>query len=74
MPRYTVLIVDDEEEFREMTVKRLNKRDLECESASNGDTALEMVAKKKYDVILLDVKMPGEMALRSCVKLKKCLH
>ena len=37
MARYTVLIVDDEEEFREMTVKRLNKRDLACESAANGD-------------------------------------
>ncbi len=71
MSRYTVLIVDDEEEFREMTVKRLNKRDLECESASNGDIALEMVAKKNYDVILLDVKMPGKDGIETLREIKK---
>lgn len=46
MALYSVLIVDDEEEFREMTSKRLIKRDLECECAPDGDTALEMIAKK----------------------------
>jgi DNA-binding NtrC family response regulator len=71
MPRYTVLIVDDEKEFREMTVKRLSKRDLECESAPDGDTALDMVAKKKYDVILLDVKMPGRDGIEILREIKK---
>ena len=71
MPRYTVLIVDDEEEFREMTSKRLNKRDIACESAPNGDVALEMVAKKNYDVILLDVKMPGRDGIEILREIKK---
>jgi DNA-binding NtrC family response regulator len=71
MPRYTVLIVDDEEEFREITVKRLNKRDLECESAANGDIALAMIAKKNYDVILLDVKMPGKDGIEVLREIKK---
>ena len=71
MSRYTVLIVDDEEEFREMAVTRLNKRDLECESASDGDTALEMIAKKNYDVVLLDVKMPGRDGIETLREIKK---
>ncbi len=71
MSLYTVLIVDDEEEFREMTVKRLSKRDLECESAQDGDTALEMIAKKNYDVVLLDVKMPGRDGIETLREIKR---
>ena len=71
MSLYTVLIVDDEEEFREMTVKRLSKRDLECDSAPDGDAALEMVAKKNYDVVLLDVKMPGRDGIETLREIKK---
>ena len=71
MALYTVLIVDDEEEFREMTTKRLTKRDLECESAPDGDTALEMIAKKNYDVVLLDVKMPGRDGIETLREIKR---
>ncbi len=71
MPLYTVLIVDDEEEFREMTVKRLSKRDINCESAPDGDTALKMIAQKNYDVILLDVKMPGRDGIEILREIKK---
>ena len=71
MALYTVLIVDDEEEFREMTVKRLSKRDLECDSAPDGDTALEMMTKKNYDVVLLDVKMPGRDGIETLREIKR---
>jgi DNA-binding response OmpR family regulator len=71
MPLYTVLIVDDEEEFREMIVKRLSKRDLECESAPDGDTALERIAQKNYDVVLLDVKMPGRDGIETLREIKR---
>jgi DNA-binding NtrC family response regulator len=71
VPQYSVLIVDDEDEFREITLKTLSKRDLECESAPDGDTALEMVAKKNYDVVLLDVKMPGRDGIETLREIKK---
>ncbi|WP_319587342.1 response regulator [uncultured Desulfobulbus sp.] len=71
MSLFSVLIVDDEEEFREMTVKRLSKRDLECESAPEGETALEMIAKKNYDVVLLDVKMPGRDGIEILREIKR---
>ncbi len=71
MARYAVLIVDDEEEFREMTGKRLTKRGLFCESAANGDIALEMIAAKQYDVVLLDVKMPGRDGIEILREIKK---
>ena len=59
MALFNVLIVDDEEEFRDMTIKRLNRRNLQCEGAENGEQALECIKKGDFDVILLDVKMPG---------------
>jgi Response regulator containing CheY-like receiver, AAA-type ATPase, and DNA-binding domains len=54
-----------------MTVKRLSKRDLECDSAPDGDTALEMITKKNYDVVLLDVKMPGKDGIETLREIKR---
>ncbi len=54
MTLFTVLIVDDEREFREMTQKRLAKRDIHCECAENGEKALERIMEKDdIDVVLL---------------------
>jgi len=58
MREFNVLVVDDEEEFRELTIKRLNKRGLNALGAENGIKALEMIESHRIDVILLDVKMP----------------
>ena len=58
MNEFNVLVVDDEEEFREMTIKRLAKRGLHAEGAESGPKALEILEKSRIDVVLLDVKMP----------------
>ena len=59
MRKFTVLIVDDEEEFRDLTGKRLKKRGLDVYLAESGQEALETLKKNPVDVVLLDVKMPG---------------
>ena len=59
MREFTVLVVDDEEEFREMMVKRLNKKGLVALDADSGQAALDLLEAKRIDVVLLDVKMPG---------------
>jgi DNA-binding response OmpR family regulator len=71
MPLYTVLIVDDEEEFRSITAKRLKERDVACECAPDGDTALNMISTKSYDVVLLDVKMPGRDGIETLREIKR---
>lgn len=58
MNEFCVLVVDDEEEFREVTSKRLAKRGLTVMGAESGVKALEMLEKHRIDVVLLDVKMP----------------
>ncbi|MDL2285875.1 response regulator [Desulfococcaceae bacterium OttesenSCG-928-F15] len=68
-----VLVVDDEDDFRETVVKRLNARKLVAEGAASGVKALQVLEDKDFDVIVLDVKMPdmdGIETLRHVKKLK----
>jgi DNA-binding NtrC family response regulator len=53
-----VMLVDDETEFLETLVKRLQKRKLDVVSASSGAEALRILEEKPLDVVVLDVKMP----------------
>ncbi|HNS96570.1 MAG TPA: response regulator [Polyangiaceae bacterium] len=54
-----VLLVDDEEELVETIAERLELRGIVAETVTNGEEALQRVLEKPFDVVLLDVKMPG---------------
>ncbi len=54
-----LLIVDDETQFLEAIAKRLRKRGLEVHTASNGPDAIALAGREKFDIALLDLKMPG---------------
>lgn len=56
-----ILIVDDQEEVRELVEVTLNIGDYEISQAENGVTALEIARRELPDLILLDVQMPGDM-------------
>jgi len=56
---FNVLVVDDEQEFLDITVKRLEKRGLKVQGAESGEKALQILLHSSTDVVLLDVKMPG---------------
>jgi DNA-binding NtrC family response regulator len=59
MEEFTVLVVDDEVDFRELLAKRLRKRNLNVLVAGDADEALRLLAEKPVDVVVLDVRMPG---------------
>ena len=72
MHYFNVLIVDDEEDFLETIIKRLNKRQVDASGARSGEEALELLKEKTFDVIILDVKMPGGMdGIEALRKIKK---
>lgn len=60
---FNVLLVDDEPDFLHPLVKRLVRRNLNVESAGNGQEAINIINNKPVDVVVLDVKMPGMSGL-----------
>ena len=68
---FKVLLVDDELEFLETLVKRLTKRGLNITMASSGEEALAVIREKKFDVSVLDVRMPGMDGIETLREMKK---
>jgi DNA-binding NtrC family response regulator len=68
------LVVDDEVDFLDTLVSRLKKRNLEATGVPSGEEALELLKKRIFDVVILDIKMPGGMdgieALREMKKIQ----
>ena len=54
-----LLFVDDEEELVSAVVERLEIRGIDGVGVTSGDEALQLLQREHFDVVLLDVKMPG---------------
>ena len=59
-----VLIVDDEAAFGEALAFRLETRGVPCQCAICGDDALLAIAQNQFEVVLLDIAMPGMHGLK----------
>lgn len=59
MRTYKVLVVDDEGDFLETIVNRLNKRGICAKGVLSGKEALGILENEDFDLVILDVKMPG---------------
>ncbi|MEK6758460.1 MAG: sigma-54 dependent transcriptional regulator [Deltaproteobacteria bacterium] len=55
----SVLLVEDEEYIRENLSEILGMHGYHVEVAANGETGVEMVRKKDYDIVLTDLRLPG---------------
>jgi two-component system NtrC family sensor kinase len=66
-----LLLVDDEEYFRQTLAKRLSKRGMTIEQVATGEACLAVLEKNSPDVILLDVKMPGMDGIETLHQIKK---
>lgn len=54
-----LLIVDDEERFLQTLAKRLGMRDFDVTAVTSGEDAVERARQERYDLALVDLKMPG---------------
>jgi DNA-binding NtrC family response regulator len=68
---FSVLLVDDEEDFRSTLIKRLAKRKIDIAGASGGEEALAMMRENPRDIVVLDVKMPGMDGIETLTAIKK---
>ena len=63
MAQPTILVADDEPAMMQMMVRRLVRQGYEPDQAEDGRAALECIEKKKYDLIVTDIYMPGVTGL-----------
>jgi two-component system cell cycle response regulator len=66
-----VLLVDDNEQNLELLLAYLEELGCELRTAADGLEALEDLAKKRPDLVLLDVMMPRMSGFQVCSKIKK---
>lgn len=66
-----ILIVDDNPEIREIIQILLTGEGFEVRSADDGHSALLLLEEQDFDLIILDIMMPGLNGYQTCLKLRE---
>src|SRR6059036_1932402 len=66
-----VLVVDDDDGFRVVMQRRLTASRHQVECVPNGEAALERLAARAFDVVLLDLRMPGLGGLETLKRIRE---
>ena len=53
-----ILIVEDEQDIRDLLIFNLQKEGFKVDSVDNGDSALSLIRKSNFDLVLLDLMLP----------------
>jgi DNA-binding NtrC family response regulator len=61
MHYFSMLVVDDEKDFLETLVNRLRLRGVDAEGVNSAEEALKLIEEKPFDVVVMDIEMPGGM-------------
>ncbi len=67
----SILIVDDEAAIRELLKYNLEKEGYKVTSASDGEHALNLMDKSKFNLVILDLMLPGINGLEVCRKMRQ---
>ncbi len=65
-----ILVVDDNELFRDSIVETLHRLGYTIEAAQDGPNALQLIARTSYDLVISDMKMPGMSGIELLEKIK----
>jgi len=71
MDQVRILVVDDDEALRSVLSNELKNEGYIVETAADGDEAIEIVKQRKFDLALLDIKMPHVDGFQVLQYLKK---
>ena len=66
----SILLVDDESEFRHMLERALVRAGYQVEAAENGEVALEVLRREPIDVVVTDLVMPEKEGLETITEMK----
>ena len=67
----SVLVVEDNKINQMITKKILEKNNMVCKVADNGIDAIEMIKAENFDVILMDIHMPGISGIEATQKIRE---
>jgi DNA-binding NtrC family response regulator len=65
-----LLLVDDDPDFRESVARRFVRRGFKVQEATHGEQALQLASLRQFDVIVLDMVMPGLSGIQVLEQLK----
>ena len=68
---HKILVVDDQADIRQSLQGVLEDEDYQVSSAASGEACLEMLHKQEFDVVLLDVWLPGMDGLETLQKIRE---
>lgn len=66
-----ILVVEDNKINQMITRKILEKRKIKCQVADNGMDAIKMVETNEFDVVLMDIHMPGISGIEATQEIRK---
>ena len=66
-----LLVVEDEKKLCEMIAKSLHQAGYEVDTCHDGDAALDMIYEEMYDLIILDLNLPGMDGMEILRELRK---
>jgi CheY-like chemotaxis protein len=66
-----ILLVDDEEHIRLLFKEELEEEGYSIDIASNGFEALQKLKDRRFDLVVLDIKMPGMDGIQTLNEIKK---
>jgi two-component system KDP operon response regulator KdpE len=61
-----ILVVDDDPQIRRVMRVTLTGQSYEVDDATTGETALERLRERRFDLVLLDINMPGMGGIETC--------
>lgn len=67
----TILVVEDEEDLRNIVIYNLNREGYETVGVESGEEGLELAISQKPDLIILDLMLPGMSGMDVCRQIKQ---
>ncbi len=70
-PRPVVLVVEDEQNIRELVCLHLGLESYECVPSGDGEDALKLARARRFDLVILDLMLPGLDGVTVCRALRR---
>ncbi len=66
-----ILVVDDDPQIRRVMRVTLTQKGYEIDDATNGESALDKIRQRRFDLVLLDMNIPGMGGLETCETIRR---